>query len=87
MLLLRCERMMALSEKEEGAMHTFDKLAQEIYRQKQVMDMLQEENKELHRQLADLRDGRGIFVLIEGKRYPLRSLKEIVREEGQMTHS
>ncbi len=49
----------------------FELIMQEVLRQKQLMENLQMENKELRGQLADLRDGRGISVEILGKRYPL----------------
>jgi cell division protein FtsB len=50
----------------------FDQIAQEIVRQKQRMDQLEAENRELRQQLADLRAGRGIFVEIAGSRFALR---------------
>lgn len=50
---------------------SFDVIVQEIMKQQQIMERLEEENRELHRQLADLRDGRGIFLDIHGKRYAL----------------
>lgn len=50
---------------------SFDTIAQEILHQKQIMEQMQAENQELRRQLADLRDGRGIFVDIGGKRFAL----------------
>ena len=50
----------------------FDQLAQEILKQKQRMDQLEAENRELHQQIADLRAGRGIFVDISGRRFSLR---------------
>lgn len=53
--------------------NSFDQLAQEIFRQKQTMEALQAENAELHRQIADIRDGRGVFVMIGDKRYSIRS--------------
>ena len=49
----------------------FEVIVQEIMKQKRIMERLEEENCELHRQLADLRDGRGIFLDIHGKRYAL----------------
>ena len=49
----------------------FELIMQEVLRQKQLMENLQTENKELRHQLADLRDGQGIFIEILGKRYPL----------------
>jgi cell division protein FtsB len=50
----------------------FDQLAQELFKQKQVMDHLEAENRELRKLLADLRAGRGIVVEIAGNRFPLR---------------
>lgn len=49
----------------------FDLIAQELLRQKQVMEQMEEENQELRRQLVDLRAGRGIFVEIDGSRFSL----------------
>ena len=51
----------------------FEQIMQELLKQKQLLEDLQTENDELHRQLADLREGRGIFVEILGERYPLVS--------------
>ena len=53
-------------------MDHFDQLAQEIFKQKQRMDQLEAENRELHRQIAELRAGRGIYVDISGSRFSLR---------------
>ena len=50
----------------------FDHIAQEILKQKQLMDQLVAENRELRQQLAELRAGRGIFVDIAGSRFALR---------------
>jgi len=50
----------------------FDSIAQAVIQQKQMMDKLEEENRELRRQLADLRAGHGIFIEIAGERFPLR---------------
>lgn len=52
---------------------SFEQIMQELLKQKQLLEDLETENDELHRQLADLRDGRGIFVEILGERYPLVS--------------
>ena len=49
----------------------FELIMQEVLKQKQLSEDLQSENDELHRQLAELREGRGIFVDILGKRFPL----------------
>jgi hypothetical protein len=49
----------------------FELIMQEVLKQKQLLEDLQKENVELHRQLAELREGRGIFVDILGKRFPL----------------
>ena len=50
----------------------FDQLAQELFKQKQIMDHLEAENRELRKLLANLRAGRGIFVEIAGSRFSLR---------------
>ena len=52
---------------------SFDLIAQELLRQKQVMDQMEDENRELRHQLTDLREGRGIFVDIAGRRFSLFS--------------
>ena len=50
---------------------SFELIMQEVLKQKQLFEDLQTENDELHRQLADLRKGLGIFVEILGSRFPL----------------
>ncbi len=45
----------------------FEGIAQMLLEQKKLMDALEAENRELRRQLADLRRGIGIAVIIEGK--------------------
>ena len=52
----------------------FELILQEVLKQKQLLEDLLSENDELHRQLAELREGRGIFVHILGKRFPLVDL-------------
>jgi hypothetical protein len=52
----------------------FELILQEVLKQKQLLEDLQSENDELHHQLAELREGRGIFVDILGKRFPLVDL-------------
>lgn len=49
----------------------FDLIAREILKQKQLMEQMLDENRELRQQLSDLRAGRGIFVAIEGKHFAL----------------
>ena len=49
----------------------FELIMQEVLKQKQLLEDLQTENVELHRQLAELRQGGGIFVDILGKSFPL----------------
>ncbi|HEU5226659.1 MAG TPA: hypothetical protein VFU49_02525 [Ktedonobacteraceae bacterium] len=48
---------------------SFENIAQEILQQKRLMETLEAENKELRRQLADLREARGIFLEIDGNRF------------------
>ncbi len=45
---------------------SFDLIAQELQKQLELMKKLEAENRELRQQLADLREGRGIFVEING---------------------
>ena len=45
----------------------FEGIAQMLLEQKKLMDALESENRELRRQLAELRRGVGIAVVIEGK--------------------
>jgi hypothetical protein len=45
----------------------FEGIAQMLLEQKKLMDALEAENRELRRQVADLRRGVGIAVVIEGK--------------------
>jgi hypothetical protein len=45
----------------------FEGIAQMLLEQKKLMDALEAENRELRRQLAELRRGVGIAVVIEGK--------------------
>lgn len=54
----------------------FENIAQEILRQKRLMEALEAENKELRRQLTDLREARGIFIEICGNRFPLKAEEE-----------
>jgi cell division protein FtsB len=52
----------------------FSQIAQAILKQKQRMEQLEAENRELRRYLDDLITGRGIFVEISGRRFPLRDI-------------
>ena len=54
-------------------MGSFEALAQEIFQQKQRIDALQAENEELRRHIAEIRDGRGLFIIVEGQRYAMLS--------------
>ncbi|MBO0782167.1 MAG: hypothetical protein J2P37_25390 [Ktedonobacteraceae bacterium] len=45
----------------------FEGIAQMLLEQKKLMDAIEAENRELRRQLAELRRGIGIAVVIEGK--------------------
>jgi hypothetical protein len=53
--------------------NSFDLITQELLRQRQTMEILQAENRELRQQLTDLRTGRGIFIEINGKRFALNA--------------
>jgi hypothetical protein len=49
----------------------FDRLLREIFRHQRLMEDLQEENRELRRQLTAFREARGISLDICGKRFAL----------------
>jgi len=55
------------STMDRAASAGFEGIAQMLLEQKKLMDALEAENRELRRQLADLRRGIGIAVIIEGK--------------------
>lgn len=55
------------STMDRAASAGFEGIAQMLLEQKKLMDALESENRELRRQLADLRRGVGIAVIIEGK--------------------
>lgn len=57
----------------------FEQIAQELLRQKQLMDKLEAENRELRTQIADLHSGRGIFVDINNIRFALRDDGSLVQ--------
>lgn len=62
----------------------FDPLVQELLKQKQLYESLVLENQELHRQLAKLRAGRGLFVQIGDQRFAL-SEKPVGLDEATHT--
>ncbi|HLG78312.1 MAG TPA: hypothetical protein VKX46_18000 [Ktedonobacteraceae bacterium] len=45
----------------------FEGIAQMLLEQKKLMDAMEAENRELRRQLSDLRRGIGVAVVIDGK--------------------
>lgn len=52
----------------------FEGIAQMLLEQKKLMDALEAENRELRRQLDDLRRGIGISVVIDGRTLPLATV-------------
>jgi hypothetical protein len=60
--IMREESMM-----DRAASTGFEGIAQMLLEQKKLMDALEAENRELRRQIADLRRGVGIAVVIDGK--------------------
>ena len=65
--LLSTQNMREESKMDRAASAGFEGIAQMLLEQKKLMDALEAENRELRRQLADLRRGVGIAVVIEGK--------------------
>jgi len=65
--LLGTQSMREESMIDRNASAGFEGIAQMLLEQKKLMDALEAENRELRRQLADLRRGIGIAVVIEGK--------------------
>ena len=55
------------STMDRAASAGFEGIAQMLLEQKKLMDALEAENRELRRQLSDLRRGVGMAVVIEGK--------------------
>ncbi len=65
--LLSTQNMREESKMDRAASAGFEGIAQMLLEQKKLMDALEAENRELRRQLADLRRGIGVAVVIEGK--------------------
>jgi hypothetical protein len=65
--LLSTKNTQEASTMDRAASAGFEGIAQMLLEQKKLMDALEAENRELRRQLADLRRGVGIAVVIEGK--------------------
>jgi hypothetical protein len=59
--------MQEVSMMDRAASTGFEGIAQMLLEQKKLMDALESENRELRRQIADLRRGVGIAVVIDGK--------------------
>ena len=59
--------MQEVSMMDRAASTGFEGIAQMLLEQKKLMDALEAENRELRRQLTDLRRGVGIAVVIDGK--------------------
>jgi hypothetical protein len=59
--------MQEVSMMDRAASTGFEGIAQMLLEQKKLMDALEAENRELRRQLNDLRRGVGIAVVIDGK--------------------
>src|SRR5579862_3448744 len=55
------------SKMDRAASAGFEGIAQMLLEQKKLMDALEAENRELRRQVADLRRGIGVAVVIDGK--------------------
>ena len=54
----------------------FELIMQEVFNQKQLMEAMMAENRELRRQLTNLREGCGISLNIEGTQFPLDSVED-----------
>ena len=55
------------STMDRAASAGFEGIAQMLLEQKKLMDALEAENRELRRQIAELRRGVGVAVVIDGK--------------------
>ena len=63
----------------------FELIMQEVLTQQKAMQELEAENCELRRQLADLREGRGIFIELFGTRYALDVKPGVEKPESALT--
>ena len=59
----------------------FEQIMEDLLKQKQVLEDMEAENRELHRQLADLRAGRGIVIDILGQQFSLTGETIVAAEE------
>ena len=65
--LLGTQNSLEESMMDRAASAGFEGIAQMLLEQKKLMDALEAENRELRRQIADLRRGIGIAIVIDGK--------------------
>jgi len=65
----------------------FEGIAQMLLEQKKLMDALEAENRELRRQLSELRRGVGIAVVIEGKTVQLATEPGTTMPMGAQTQA
>ena len=65
----------------------FDTILQEVQRQQVRLEQVQNENRELHQQLSDLRAGKGIFLEINGLSIPLKTQMEATPSDSSHTTS
>jgi hypothetical protein len=71
------------SSMDRAASAGFEGIAQMLLEQKKLMDALEAENRELRRQLADLRRGVGVAVVIEGKTIQLANDQSPMSAQSQ----
>ncbi len=60
------------------ARSSFDSIAQEVIKQQHLMQQMQIENRELRRQIADLKAGRGLFIEIGGQQFTPREEQDTI---------
>src|SRR6266705_4485720 len=81
--LLSTQSTQEASIMDRAASAGFEGIAQMLLEQKKLMDALESENRELRRQLTDLRRGIGIAVVIEGKTIQLATDQGLSIANGQ----